>query len=313
MKTLNAIKPGLMAVLGSVLCAQATAKEAPAAATPLAGKVFAEHYQTPPAVGADQTQVVYYRPLEGLQRSGSAHIYVNREFHTGLLPGGFTRFCLAPGTYTLGAYLKDAPLYAGKHTDLYQASLQGGRTYYLKVREDGDTFPLAVSREDASRELNGVRVQAHALSRASVLESCRHYDYLDGEPSRKDYSLSSDVLFAYGGGAIEDMSAGGRSAIRQWLKTLQKDDAQIRHIEVIGHTDPLGDEAENQLLGLRRADSVRNMLIENGLPESIISASSAGNREPLVHSCYGSLAQQISCYAPNRRVVLRVDLSKSGS
>ncbi|MGN7738581.1 OmpA family protein [Pseudomonas sp. 22526] len=274
------------------------------------GKVFDHRYQELPPVGVDQVQVVYYRTTGGTQRVGAAHIYVDRQFHTGLLPGGYTRFCLAPGTHTLGAYLDDAPRYLGKSTDLYQASLLGGKTYYLRVREDGTTFPLPVKRDEAERELRETRAQVHALSRAETVEACRHYDYLDDDALYKDYTLSSDVLFAFGKAAYGDISAAGHRAIAQWLKELQRDDAQIRQVQVVGHTDPIGHEAENQLLGLQRATTVRQLLIDNGLPESIINATSAGSREPLVHSCYGSRTEQIPCYAPNRRVVLRVDLSR---
>ncbi len=273
------------------------------------GRVFAQHFQPVPPVGVDQVQVVYYRQLEGVQRRGAAHVYVDREFHTGLLPGGFTRFCLAPGVHTLGAYLGDAPHYLGKRTDLYQASLQGGVTYYLKVREDGATFPQPVKRDEAEQQLRNTRAQAHALSRASAVEACRYFDFIQDESRFKDYQLSSDVLFAYGRGDYADISNAGRKAISAWMAELQRDDAQIKHIHVQGHTDPLGEEARNQLLGLQRAESLRRLLVEQGLPESIISTDSSGNREPRVHSCYGPMAQQIACYAPNRRVELRVELS----
>lgn len=277
--------------------------------TPVPGKVFAQHFQALPPVGDDQVQVVYYRQLEGVQRKGSAHVYVDREFHSGLLPGGYTRFCLAPGVHILGAYIGDAPHYTGKSTDLYQALLTGGSTYYLRVREDESTFPIPVKREEAEAQLLKARAQVHALSRASAVEACRNFDFIEDKERYKHYQLSSDVLFAFGKGAYEDISVAGRAAVRDWITQLQRDDAQISHIRVEGHTDPLGEEARNQLLGLQRADSVRQLLIEQGLPESIISAESMGNREPLIHSCYGPLAQQVACYAPNRRVELRVELS----
>jgi OOP family OmpA-OmpF porin len=301
-----------VAVFASALLCSLPLLAQPNKAGQVPGTVFDHRYQTLAPVGADQVQVVYYRSKTGTQRVGAAHIYVDRQFHTGLLPGGYTRFCLAPGTHTLGAYLDDAPRYLGKSTDLYQASLQGGQTYFLRVREDGTTFPLPVKREEAERELVETREQVHVLSRVSAVEACRHYDYLDDDTRYKDYTLSSDVLFAFGKSGYGDISAAGHKAVAQWLKDLQRDDAQIRQIQVVGHTDPIGHEAENQLLGLQRATTVRQLLIDNGLAESIISATSAGNREPLVHSCYGSRAEQIACYAPNRRVVLRVDLSRRG-
>lgn len=160
----------------------------------LSGKVFDATYVPVPPIGEDQAQVVYYRIQEGVQRQGSAHVYVDREFHTGLLPGGYSTFCMAPGSHTLGAYLDDTPDYKGKRSDLYQASLQGGKTYYLRVREDGNTFPQPIKREEAERDLVTSRMQAHALSRAASIEACRHYDYLVDESRFKHYELSSDCL-----------------------------------------------------------------------------------------------------------------------
>ncbi|NCE89726.1 OmpA family protein [Pseudomonas sp. L13] len=276
----------------------------------VAGKVFDHTYVSVPPIGEDQTQVVYYRMEEGVQRKGAAHVYVDREFHTGLLPGGYSVFCLAPGAHTLGAYLDDTPEYKGKRSDLYQATLQGGKTYYLRVREDGNTFPQPVAREEAERELVTSRNQVHAISRASGVEACRHYEYLVDESRFKRYELSSDVLFASGASARQDIPEAGLKAVRSLIDELREDHAQVRHVQVVGHTDPMGDEGKNQLLGQARADTLRDLLIAGGIPDSLITAVSAGNREPVVFTCYGNRAQQTACYAPNRRVVIKVELGK---
>lgn len=298
------------AVLLSAALFTASAHALAVPAGTVAGKVFDGTYVSVPPIGEDQAQVVYYRVEHGVQRKSAAHLYIDREFHTGLLPGGYASFCLAPGPHTLGAYLDDMPDYKGKRSDLYQASLLGGQTYYLRVREDGNTFPQPIKREEAERELVTSRAQAHALSRASAVEQCRHYGYLVDESRFKRYDLSSDVLFAFGKSGSRDISVAGRTAVRALIDELQQDDAQIRQVQVIGHTDPIGDAARNQQLGQARADTLRDLLIEGGIPDSLISAASAGNREPVVFSCYGSRVQQIACYAPNRRVVVKVELGK---
>lgn len=274
------------------------------------GKVFDSTYVSVPPIGEDQSQVVYYRVKEGVQRKGAAHVYVDREFHSGLLPGGYSAFCLAPGSHTLGAYLDDTPDYKGKRSDLYQATLQGGKTYYLRVREDGNTFPQPIAREEAERDLLTSRNQVHAISRASSVEACRHYDYLVDESRFKRYELSSDVLFAFGASGRQDISKAGHKAVRSLIAELRQDQAQVRHVQVVGHTDPIGDEAKNQQLGQARADTLKELLIAGGIPDSLISAVSAGNREPVVFTCYGTQLQQAACYAPNRRVVVKVELEK---
>lgn len=302
MKYRTTASVGLVGVL--VLCGQVLAQEVGADK-----KIFGATYRSPPTVGPDQAQVIYYRSALGVQRNGAANVYVDREFQTGLLPNGYTQFCVQPGTHFLGAYIGEAPRYVGKSTELYRATLQSGKTYYLRIREQGGSFPEAVTREVAERELSGTRLQAHVLSRASAVEACRYYTFLEEGPRRKEYVLPGDTLFAFGKSAPRDVSAAGRVEVKRLVDELQRQDAQIKRVEVAGHTDPIGNEADNQNLGQRRADSVRQILIEYGLPQALISTSSMGSREPLKHSCYGTREEQIACYAPNRRVVVRVEMN----
>lgn len=191
-------------------------------------------------------------------------MYIDREFHTSLLLGGYSAFCSVPGVHTLGAYLGDEPLYPGKQRDLYQAKLEGGKTYFLRVREDGNTLPLAVKRTEAEPQLKLTYPQQHVLSRASRVEACRHYNFLETHKvSDRDYSFTVDRLFRNG---TSEMSVVGKQNLHQFLQSLQKDGVQAREIRVEGHTDPLGNEAENQLLGLQRANAVREALIALGAP-----------------------------------------------
>ena len=53
-------------------------------------------------------------------------------------------------------------------------------------------------------------------------------------------------------------------------------------IRIIGHTDSKGSDEYNMKLGMRRAISVRNKLVEFGLdPARIIGVESMGEREPV--------------------------------
>ena len=53
------------------------------------------------------------------------------------------------------------------------------------------------------------------------------------------------------------------------------------HLEVEGHTDSVGSDEYNQQLSERRADAVRNYLIEQGIPESSIVARGLGKSNPV--------------------------------
>ncbi|WP_073521749.1 OmpA family protein [Pseudomonas fluorescens] len=299
-----------VAVLSVALaCAQfATAEEMQPGT--VAGQVFGTAYSPVAPVSDGQAQVVYYRTSGMGQQKGAAHVYVDSEFHTGLLPGGFSTFCVVPGSRTLGAYLNDAPGYKGKTVDIYSANLEGGKTYFLRVQENGNGAPQAVTREEAERELMGSRAQVQALSRASKVQQCNNLPMAPVQAAQfKDYALSGDVLFAFGKSGYQDISHKGRAAVSQLVAQLHREHAKLERIEVVGHTDPIGSDSANQALGLKRAQTVRRLLVDGGLPSTVVSARSAGSSEPVTDECYGSKAEQVACNAPNRRVVVRVDVS----
>lgn len=157
----------LAMLLGMLLIPMAFAKtQAPAGL-----QVFGESYQAVPAAAADQAQVVYYRSGEHAKTSG-ANVYIDGHFHTSLLPGGFTTFCLPPGGHMLGAYQHDAPLYRGKREELYRVQLEAGKTYFVKVADDGTGSPVSVDRVEAEKGLQHARKQIHAISRAAT-QQCK--------------------------------------------------------------------------------------------------------------------------------------------
>jgi len=134
-------------------------------------QVFGDTYQAVPAAAADQAQVVYYRSGVHAKTSG-ANVYIDGHFHTSLLPGGFTTFCLPPGAHMLGAYQHDAPLYRGKREELYQVQLEAGKTYFVKVADDGTGVPVSVDRVEAEKGLQNARKQIHTISRATT-QQCK--------------------------------------------------------------------------------------------------------------------------------------------
>lgn len=258
-------------------------------------------------VSSHQAQVVFYRTANMGAQPGAAHVYVDREFHNGLLPASYTAFCISPGQHTVGAYLNDAPRYEGKNNTLFSTNFEGGETYFLRAAEGGNGAPQSVARTEAERELAGSRRQVHVLSRASSVQACDYQGSMPQAAPHKEYTLSGDVLFKFGKSGYDDISSGGRQAIQDLISQLRNEHVNLSHIEVVGHTDPIGSAFYNQDLGLKRAQTVRRLLIDGGLPSASIGASSAGANEPLSNGCEGSRAEKIACYAQDRRVVVRVD------
>lgn len=56
----------------------------------------------------------------------------------------------------------------------------------------------------------------------------------------------------------------------------------VQDVVVIGHTDTMGTQQANYMLGLKRAMVVRNLLVEAGLDGSTIDATSVGELDLLV-------------------------------
>jgi outer membrane protein OmpA-like peptidoglycan-associated protein len=71
-------------------------------------------------------------------------------------------------------------------------------------------------------------------------------------------------------------------------------------ITVYGHTDDVGSDAYNEELSARRAQTVRNYLVEAGVSPEIISTKGYGKRSPLVE---GKTAE---ARAKNRRVEIAI-------
>lgn len=113
--------------------------------------------------------------------------------------------------------------------------------------------------------------------------------------------LDSDVLFDFG---QADLKPEGKRQIEQYVPLIK---ARGRTwIEVVGHTDRIGSKSTNDRLSLQRAESVRNLLIANGLNPDRIRARGLGSRSPRVDCPDQARDALIECLAPNRRVVIDV-------
>ena len=76
---------------------------------------------------------------------------------------------------------------------------------------------------------------------------------------------------------------------------------------ISGHTDYLGSDAANLQLSRERANTVRTLLVNLGVPSRVIQTEGKGEAVPVV-SCAANLPRKslIGCLAPNRRVTIQV-------
>ena len=93
-------------------------------------------------------------------------------------------------------------------------------------------------------------------------------------PERPAFFL---LYFITGTDVLTDQSKGELGRMLAELKRRQAPD-----ILVIGHTDRVGQDDQNDRLSLQRAERVKADLVSQGLPVDRIRAAGRGEREPLV-------------------------------
>lgn len=121
-------------------------------------------------------------------------------------------------------------------------------------------------------------------------------EVLPKEPIR----LSSDALFEFD---RAELTAQGRDQLSKLLQQVQSA-SQIQNILIVGYTDRIGSDSYNMALSRRRAESVRDYLIQGGVPASALQVEGRGKANPLVQCDNTRRSALIACLASNRRVEL---------
>ena len=79
---------------------------------------------------------------------------------------------------------------------------------------------------------------------------------------------------------VDSLDGGLNISLDNYLKFLSKEENN-RRIDLTGHTDDIGDEGENYRLALKKANIIREALIEKGMLPENINANSKGQSEPV--------------------------------
>lgn len=315
-----------------VLALLGMASPALAQTDPAMARAFSSTYMPVGAASSQQAQIVYYRPgspASSTQPNSDqgANVYVDGEFQSALLMGGYTVFCLNPGMHTVGAFLHEAPAYRGKTERMVSESYTAGQTYFFRVREDGSGVPIIVPQIPAEQELQSIRRQVHALSRASSVTPCQGAmpqsipappappappvpgaSAMQAAPLNPRNELPQrEVRFEFAKSTNQGMRSEDRSALVALARQFGAQGAKSDRLLVIGHADQIGSADNAYKLGMLRANAVRSLLISNGVPAERISIRSVGNTEPVVANC----GENIACAAPNRRVVVHLESKRA--
>jgi OOP family OmpA-OmpF porin len=118
--------------------------------------------------------------------------------------------------------------------------------------------------------------------------------------------LQADSLFGFDQGTLQ---SDGKRALDKLIVELK--DVNVQSIHVTGHADRLGTQAYNAELSTRRAQSVRDYLVQTGgVAASLVTVAGVGSTQPetLFGECKGVTASQklITCLRADRRVEVDV-------
>ena len=144
----------------------------------------------------------------------------------------------------------------------------------------------AVAGNVWSKRMQAQREAMEQATRGTDVEVTRTQD------NQLKVNIPSDISFAKNSAAIRPELRGVLEAFANGVRN----DGSGMVVRVIGHTDSTGSDAINNPLSKERADSVRDFLVDRGVPGSRIETSGRGSREPIASN--DTAAGQ----AQNRRV-----------
>ena len=120
---------------------------------------------------------------------------------------------------------------------------------------------------------------------------------LEPTPVIETLTLEADTNFDFDKAVLRPE---GRETLSRLAEDINRVDT-VSSIEVVGHTDSIGTEVYNQGLSERRAASVRDYLVEQGVNSELITTRGMGEIQPIASN------ETREGRAQNRRVEITVE------
>ncbi|WP_104489762.1 OmpA family protein [Acinetobacter indicus] len=260
---------------------------------------------------AEQSMVVFIRKPEAVKGS-AVNIFVGGEYLTSLQEGGYKVIPLCAAPTNLTAAFTDINLnYPSVREQNNTFDLSQSRIHYFSVTqvENGQPILKALTAQQAKLAMKNTREQVNTLPRVEKNRGCSKVIYQQvhtSQPVIEKYTLAASALFVYSKFGSADVLQKGRDEIAAIANEIKKDETQIGHIAVIGYTDPMGSDAFNQQLSLKRAETVRALMVSHGLSKQKILVEGRGEQDLVVQDCESRFATnkeaRNECNEPNRRV-----------
>lgn len=144
----------------------------------------------------------------------------------------------------------------------------------------------AVAGNVWSKRMQAQREAMEQATRGTDVEVTRTAD------NQLKVNIPSDISFDTNSAAIKPEL---RSVLATFAEGLSRDGGSL-HVRIVGHTDSRGSDAVNNPLSKERADSVKDFLVDRGVPAARIETIGRGEREPIASN------ETAEGRAKNRRV-----------
>lgn len=154
-------------------------------------------------------------------------------------------------------------------------------TVILLPKEDGTTGAIAASRGGSEMLLDSAYAQARSggnKMRPGTADRADIQKRFGAALSAMPPPPKSFVVYFQSGS--DDFTDESKSTLSQMLEEMKQRPSP--EITVIGHTDRVGSDDDNDTLSLQRAQKVQEMLLGMGVSPEHVNAAGRGSREPLV-------------------------------
>ncbi len=249
-------------------------------------------------MGDKQSKVYFYREA-GAFDGPAVNIFIDGDYFVSLLDGSYRASLVCSTGERLLADFSRKSGFSSRDAGI-DYNFVTGTTEYIKIILDDNNQPIfqRVSEEEGKNAIPYLRRMSQTLSRVKNNRFCK-------QPVLGKLTLASGSLFKFGGSDYQDMLEQGHQEIQALSEKINSDQYKITGIKVMGYTDPIGSEEYNLALSQRRAETVKQALLSEGVTAKI-DLIGLGEKNLVVRDCSQqfpkSKKQRITCNQPNRRV-----------
>jgi outer membrane protein OmpA-like peptidoglycan-associated protein len=152
---------------------------------------------------------------------------------------------------------------------------------------DGHIGTVVIERDGKKTTLNTAYASSRAMGAQEVGNSA-----VPAEEVQRQFGATLGAIPArpasfllYFVTGTDELTDESKAEMQRVLDELRR--RPLPDIQVIGHTDSVGADIENDALSLQRAERLRTEMLGLGIPEARIRAAGRGEREPLVPTADG--------------------------